>query len=169
MARKHRSSPPPSSSSPSSSSPASSDGSMTRRRALQHMGVGLSALAAACASPSEGSPAEASDVNELLPSDPALAAPDMARGPLTKKELLGSVDSVIVLMMENRSFDHYLGALKLDATYPGRLLVNGLSGAETNPDPMGMPVKVFPTKNFTPDDPPHSFDASHSASAAADG
>lgn len=63
-------------------------------------------------------------------------------------------------MMENRSFDHFLGALKTDPTYPGKANVEGLTGAETNPAPDGTPVKVFKMSNFTPKDPPHGWDAS---------
>ncbi len=31
-------------------------------------------------------------------------------GPLTPKQLLAGIDHIVVLMMENRSFDHFLGA-----------------------------------------------------------
>ena len=45
------------------------------------------------------------DLDELLPQTP--------------KELLAGIDAVVVLMMENRSFDHYLGTMQSDARYPG--------------------------------------------------
>ncbi len=53
---------------------------------------------------------------------------------------------VVVLMMENRSFDHMLGGLSLvmengQKKYPG---VNGLTGNESNPDTNNSPVKVNP-------------------------
>lgn len=64
---------------------------------------------------------------------------------------------LIVLMMENRSFDHMLGALK--AADPR---IDGLNGDESNPDPAGDPVTVQPLAAFqgqlTPD-PDHSFPA----------
>ena len=44
---------------------------------------------------------------------------------------------VVVLMMENRSFDHMLGALH--ATIPA---IDGLTGNETNLDTTGVPVTV---------------------------
>ena len=46
-------------------------------------------------------------------------------------------------MMENRSFDHFLGALKSDAGYAGKAQVEGLTGTESNPAPDGTPVTVF--------------------------
>src|SRR5260221_8818277 len=50
---------------------------------------------------------------------------------------LDNLKHIVVLMMENRSFDHMLGAMKqTDAR------VNGLNGDETNPDVNGNPVKV---------------------------
>ncbi len=45
------------------------------------------------------------------------------------QSILQRADHVIVLMMENRSFDHYLGYLSL----AGRQDINGLTGDETNP------------------------------------
>jgi phospholipase C len=47
------------------------------------------------------------------------------------------IKHVIVLMLENRSFDHMLGALK--SINPD---VEGLAGNETNPDQIGNPVNV---------------------------
>ena len=51
---------------------------------------------------------------------------------------LRGVEHIVVLMMENRSFDHMLGYLQ-----QAGLPVNGLTGTETNPDDAGKPVKVF--------------------------
>jgi phospholipase C len=56
--------------------------------------------------------------------------------PLTR---LGAVKHIVVLMMENRSFDHMLGYLKLD----GMPEVDGLTGEETNLDADGNPYRVF--------------------------
>jgi phospholipase C len=64
---------------------------------------------------------------------------------------------VVVLMMENRSFDHMLGALR--STNPA---IDGLSGHETNPDSTGEPVTVSPQAEFQSQldpDPDHHFPA----------
>ena len=65
------------------------------------------------------------------------------------------IEHLVVLMMENRSFDHMFGFLK-SASYP----INGLDGTETNPDTLGAPVRVSPDAryggDFTPD-PGHDF------------
>ena len=45
--------------------------------------------------------------------------------------MAAQIKHLVVLMMENRSFDHLLGFL------PG---VNGLTGAETNPTSPGGPL-----------------------------
>lgn len=70
---------------------------------------------------------------------------------------LDSLKHIVVLMMENRSFDHMLGALK--AQNP---LINGLTGNETNPDTTNEPVKVQPQAEFQSQldpDPDHHFPA----------
>lgn len=76
---------------------------------------------------------------------------------LTAAELLAPIDTIVVLCMENRSFDHYLGSLSM---LEGRA-VDGLTGAETNPDPNGVPIPVFKLNNFTVSDPPHGWDPVH--------
>jgi phospholipase C len=65
------------------------------------------------------------------------------------------LQQIVVLMMENRSFDHMLGSLK--AKFPK---VNGLTGNESNPDTAGTVVKVSPTAGFQgqlASDPDHHF------------
>jgi phospholipase C len=52
---------------------------------------------------------------------------------------LGQIKHIVVLMMENRSFDHMLGYLKLD----GMPEVNGLTGQEANTDTDGTVHRVF--------------------------
>jgi phospholipase C len=62
---------------------------------------------------------------------------------------------IVVLMMENRSFDHMLGALK--AKSPA---INGLTGDESNPDADGTIVKVLASAKFEGqlgNDPDHHF------------
>lgn len=78
-------------------------------------------------------------------------------GSLTPEQLLAEIDTIVVVMMENRSFDHYFGS----ATFLEELAVNGLTGRETNPRIDGTPVQVFPMANLQPADPPHGWDASH--------
>jgi phospholipase C len=76
---------------------------------------------------------------------------------LSAKELLAPIETIVVLCMENRSFDHYLGAMSL---LEGKDVV-GLTGTESNLDPDGSPVGVFKLDDFTPEDPPHGWDACH--------
>ena len=64
---------------------------------------------------------------------------------------------VVVLMMENRSFDHMLGALHKDNP-----AIDGLTGTETNPDSTGVPVTVSPKAEYQSQldpDPDHHFPA----------
>lgn len=63
---------------------------------------------------------------------------------------LASVDHIVLLMLENRSFDHMLGYL-----YPGNITPSGqpfegLAGTESNPDSSGQPVTVYPIEPATP-------------------
>jgi len=70
---------------------------------------------------------------------------------------LQNLKHVVVLMMENRSFDHLLGGLK--AQDPR---IDGLTGAETNPDVNGVPVAVQPLAKYQGQldpDPNHHFPA----------
>ncbi len=62
---------------------------------------------------------------------------------------------IVVLMMENRSFDHMLGGLT--QKYPK---INGLTGNESNPDTNGAIVKVQQNAEFQSQldpDPDHHF------------
>lgn len=75
---------------------------------------------------------------------------------------LDKLKHVVVLMMENRSFDHMLGGLSLvmengQKKYPQ---INGLTGNESNPDTTGNVIKVQPTAKFQSQldpDPDHHF------------
>lgn len=63
---------------------------------------------------------------------------------------LDNLKHIVVLMMENRSFDHMLGGLSLVVEngvkkYPK---INGLTGNESNPDTQGNIVKVQPGAKF---------------------
>lgn len=68
---------------------------------------------------------------------------------------LDNLKHIVVLMMENRSFDHMLGALM--QKYPK---INGLTGNESNPDSNGAIVKVQKAAEFQGQldpDPDHHF------------
>jgi phospholipase C len=68
---------------------------------------------------------------------------------------LDALEHIVVLMMENRSFDHMLGGLKKQ--HPK---INGLTGSEANPDTTGTMVQVTPSAKFEgqlKDDPDHHF------------
>jgi phospholipase C len=75
---------------------------------------------------------------------------------------LENLRHIVVLMMENRSFDHMLGGLSLvvqngQEKYPK---INGLTGNESNPDTTGKIVKVQAGAKFQSQldpDPDHHF------------
>lgn len=73
---------------------------------------------------------------------------------------MNSVNHVVVLMLENRSFDHVLGWLKRENSH-----INGLTGGESNPAELKSPMpRRFPVtdqadwKTLLDFDPPHEFD-----------
>jgi phospholipase C len=72
---------------------------------------------------------------------------------------LDGLKHMVVLMMENRSFDHMLGGLtKIDPR------INGLTGNESNLDTTNEPVKVQPKAQFQGQldpDPDHHFPGVH--------
>jgi phospholipase C len=65
---------------------------------------------------------------------------------------LGAIAHIVVLMLENRSFDHMLGYLYRDANNvsPAGQPFEGLSGKESNVGADGTPVPVFPITPATP-------------------
>jgi phospholipase C len=72
---------------------------------------------------------------------------------------LDNLKHVVVLMMENRSFDHMLGCLRAEDSR-----INGLTGNESNPDNTNEPAKVLPQAGFQGQldpDPDHHFPAVH--------
>lgn len=72
---------------------------------------------------------------------------------------LQNLEHIVVLMMENRSFDHMLGALR--AVDPR---INGLTGNESNLDTTNEPAPVLPQAEFQSQldpDPNHHFPAVH--------
>jgi phospholipase C len=78
---------------------------------------------------------------------------------------LASIDHIVVLTMENRSFDHMLGYLSLPRDRGGddRTDVDGLTGTESNTY-RGMTFPIVPLTDtiFAPD-PPHGYEPVHKA------
>jgi phospholipase C len=62
------------------------------------------------------------------------------------KDQLTRINHVVVLMLENRSFDHMLGLLYSDAgnVSPTGHAFEGLTGQESNPGANGNAVRVYP-------------------------
>lgn len=68
---------------------------------------------------------------------------------------LDALKHIVVLMMENRSFDHMLGGLKKQDPR-----INGLTGTESNPDSTGKAAFVKPDADYQGQldpDPDHHF------------
>src|SRR5262249_39113808 len=143
---------------------------LTRRAALQGFGLGIVGIGCTQTAttttrpddPSSGTPADGGTPGSgAIGIDSTEAVLGSPAPKLSPKELLAGIEHLVVLVMEHRSFDHVLGALSLDATYPGRATVDGLKGTESTPGPSGEDVTVFKMTNFTPEDPPHNWGASH--------
>ena len=64
---------------------------------------------------------------------------------MTNGNNLSSIEHVVLLMLENRSFDHMLGFLYAETgnKSPSGQEFEGLTGDESNPDGSGNNVKVF--------------------------
>jgi phospholipase C len=84
---------------------------------------------------------------------------------------LAAIEHIVVLMLENRSFDHMLGYLYQDSNNvsPAGQPFEGLAGTEANPGTDGTPVPVFPISPSTPNayfmpgaDPGEGFAATNS-------
>lgn len=80
---------------------------------------------------------------------------------LGSDELLTGIDHIVVVMMENRSFDQYFGMINSDRQYPSAGRVNGLTGKEFNLSSSGVPVYPFPLSGPVQADPPHDWNACH--------
>ena len=76
----------------------------------------------------------------------------------TRKSIGDQIDTFVVVMMENRSFDHYLGALSLEE---GRTDIDGLSADMNNPMIDGSLVGPFHGTQYCQEDPPHGWSSSH--------
>jgi phospholipase C len=129
---------------------------ITRRELLA--GLGAAAAAGACGSERlAGVEPDAGGDSDAAPDAPEVTA-CTATSSMTPEQLLAHVETIVVLCMENRSFDHYLGSLRL---VENRADVDGLRGTETNPSKANGPVAVHRLDTFTPEDPPHGWDACH--------
>jgi phospholipase C len=134
-----------------------SEGNQLTRRAALKLGLGVGALAAgleACGSAADRCPAGPVPAAAAAAGTPAAAA----------QKLLSGIDTIVVAMMENRSFDHLFGSLATDPGYPAARTIDGLTGTESNLDANGLPVVV----NLAPAetshlDPKHDWDSSHRA------
>lgn len=133
-----------------------------RRTVLKGMGVAAGAAALGCSSRSEGNAgadagsADASAADAQPPVD-AQTVFQCPSSDLSFEELFAGIDTVVVLCMENRSFDHYLGSLQLSEGWD----VDGLDGSESNPRANGQEVGVYRLEDFTPEDPPHKWGECH--------
>ena len=113
----------------------------------------FSALTAAAPQPAppagSGGPPQAGPVGLGGPA-PAPAPAPAQPGPAADQ--LGAVNHIVVLMLENRSFDHMLGFLYADNSNvaPGGQPFEGLTGEEHNLDATGAPVSVFKISTSTP-------------------
>src|ERR1700761_5681169 len=67
----------------------------------------------------------------------------MKKKPVSKE--LAAIDHIVVLMLENRSFDHMLGFLYSESgnVSPTGHAFEGLTGKESNPDSTGAAAPVF--------------------------
>ncbi len=65
---------------------------------------------------------------------------------------LDKIDHIVLLMLENRSFDHMLGYLYADSgnVSPAGHAFDGLTGTESNPDDTGRDVSVYRIKAEDP-------------------
>jgi phospholipase C len=76
----------------------------------------------------------------------------------------GTIENIVLVMMENRSFDHMFGARSLVEG----LQIDGLAAGMSNPDFEGQPIAPFVVEDHCPPDPPHSWSASREALAGGD-
>ncbi|HWB74328.1 MAG TPA: alkaline phosphatase family protein [Nannocystaceae bacterium] len=101
---------------------------ITRRDLLRGAGAFATGIGSACLNESDGPP----EGFRLAKCEGGM--------PLAPMAALAPIDHIVVLMMENRSFDHMFGSLSLEE---GRDDVDGLKGGERNPGPDGKQVESF--------------------------
>ncbi|HEY5937730.1 MAG TPA: alkaline phosphatase family protein [Kofleriaceae bacterium] len=131
---------------------------ITRRQVLAGLGASAASTLVGCGNERSAAPDGAmADAAADAPPD-ALVTACTATSSMTPEQLLAHVETIVVLCMENRSFDHYLGSLRL---IEGRADIDGLVGTESNRTAGGLVVPVHLLEDFTPEDPPHGWDACH--------
>jgi phospholipase C len=131
----------------------------TRRQVLAGLGAAATVGVVGCGETREISiDSGAPDAQPDRPPIDAAIEACAASTTMTPAELLAHVDTIVVLCMENRSFDHYLGSLRL---HENRADVDGLAGSESNLTTASVTVPVHLLEDFTPADPPHGWGACH--------
>jgi len=134
---------------PQNRPPPPSGSRFTRREALK-AGLGLGALATAGG-------AACGPFSNRCAGGPEL--PDDGIG----SAQLAAIDTIVVLMLENRSFDNFLGGLKLDQHYRGADVVDGLTGGEQIPDANGTMFPLLRMAGNGAVDPKHDWVSSRTA------
>ena len=135
----------------------------TRRELIQVFGSMSAAALAGCAPDEEVAEQEGESI--------ACYFNGRARHAMRPRGVFGPIEHVVVLMMENRSFDHMFGALSIpagktdvngnDMGGEGRSGVNGLTGDESNVDAQGNKVSVFRQPSTYLGDIAHDWDDCH--------
>ena len=98
-------------------------------------------------------PPEVREIAELVstpvPPTPGRRIPAPGEPAATR---LNAIDHIVVVMLENRSFDHMLGFLHTDNgnVSPLGQPYEGLNGTQSNPASAGSPVSVFRIGPSTP-------------------
>ena len=67
------------------------------------------------------------------------------------------IDTVVVLMMENRSFDHVFGEIRKDPYYPSAETIDSLRGGESNLTWRGQSIPSYHLETMIQADPPHDW------------
>src|SRR5262245_19239165 len=134
----------------SSNKPSSPSKRFTRREALK-AGLGLGALATAGCGALAGPASDRCAGGAQPPADGVASAQ------------LATIDTIVVLMLENRSFDNFLGGLRLDPGYAAAAAVDGLTGNERIPDAAGAPVPLLRMVGNGSVDPKHDWESSRTA------
>ncbi len=138
----------------------SDPGQVSRRTALKQLGVGIGA--AALGSGCLPGPNHCESGSAAPPVGPGFDE----TGAMTARRLLAGIDTIVVVMMENRSFDHFFGALALDPDYPARGVIDGLRGTEANEGDDGTSIVMQRAeKPCEHHGPLHTWDAAHAAFA----
>ncbi|HEX5061097.1 MAG TPA: alkaline phosphatase family protein, partial [Kofleriaceae bacterium] len=133
---------------------------LSRRDLLVGIGAAAAAGAVGCSGDHTGAQPDATASGDDAPAEPDASSVNActAASSMTAEQLLAHIETIVVLCMENRSFDHYLGSLRL---VEGRADIDGLTGSEMNMSTANVAVPVHQLDDFTPADPPHGWDACH--------